>query len=78
MCLFLAVPGLRCCTGFPLGAGEGESSLAAALGLLTAVASLAAERGLLGVQTSGVAVCGLSTGGSWALWHRLSSHGTWA
>ena len=60
-----------------LGRG-GRSSLAAALGLLTAAASLAAECGLLGVQTLGVAACGLSTGGSWALQHRLSSHGTWA
>ena len=55
MCyLSLAVPGLRRRTGFSLGA-EGGSSLAAVPGLLTAAASLAAECGLRGVQTSGAA-----------------------
>ena len=52
--LSLAAPGLRCHTGFSLGA-EGGSSLAAVPGLLTAAASLVVECGLRGVQTSGAA-----------------------
>ena len=62
--LFLVALGLPCCLGF---------SLAVACGLLTAVASLAAVHGVQGVRVSGVAAHGLSSFGSWALEHRLSS-----
>ena len=43
---FLAVLGLRCCTGFSLVAASGGSSLVVVRGLLIAVASLVAELGL--------------------------------
>ena len=42
-------------------------------GLLMVVASLAVERGLQGTQASVVTARGLSSGGFWALEHRLSS-----
>ena len=45
---FLAVLGLRCCTGFSLVAASGGYSLVAACRLLMAVASLVAEQGLCG------------------------------
>ena len=41
-------------------------------GLLTVVASLVSELGLLGSQTSVGVACGLSICGSWALQHRGS------
>ena len=48
-------------------------------GLLTAVASLVAERAwALGMRASVVVACGLSSCGSWTLEHRLSSCGAWA
>ena len=52
-----------CCVGF---------SLVAALGPLTAVASLAAEHRLSGAWTSAVAACGLYSTGSVVLAHRPS------
>ena len=57
--LFSAVLGLRCRAGL--------SSLAAAHALLTAVASLVAERGLEGARASVVAMPGLGSCGSRAL-----------
>ena len=62
--LFLAVLGLRCCTGISLLAASGGYSLVAMLRLLIAVASLVAE--VLGYL-------GFSSCGSWALEHRFSS-----
>ena len=47
-------------------------------GLLIVVASLVAQHGLQGKQTSVIVARGLSSGGSWALEHRLSSCGTQA
>ena len=44
--LFLAVLGLRCCTGFSLVAVSGGYSLVAVLELLIAMASLAVGHGL--------------------------------
>ena len=46
--LFLAVLGLRCCTGFSLLAASRGSSLVVAQGLLIVVASLVVEHRLLG------------------------------
>ena len=46
ICLFLAVLGLHCCTGFSLVMESGGYSLASVRGLLIAVASLVAEHGL--------------------------------
>ena len=48
----LAVLGLHCCAGFPLVVVSRGYSLVAELGLLIAVASLVAGRGLLGMQAS--------------------------
>ena len=62
--LFLAVLGLRCCTGFSLLAASGGYSLVAMRSLLIAVASLVAE--VLGCL-------GFSSCGSWALEHMFSS-----
>ena len=62
--LFLVALGLHCCLGF---------SLAVACGYLTAVASLVAVHGVQGMRVSGAAAHGLSSFGSWALEHRLSS-----
>ena len=45
-CLFMAVPGLRCCVGFSLVVGSGGCSLVAVLGLLIVVASFVAEHRL--------------------------------
>ena len=47
--------------------------LAAVHGFLNAEASHIAEHGLSGMQSSVVVVCGLSSRGSQALGHRLSS-----
>ena len=69
MCLFLAVPGPRCCLGF---------SLAVELRLLILVASLVAEHGLCGSWASAVTAHGHISCSSWALEHRLKSCGTWA
>ena len=52
---FLALLGLRCCTGFPLIAASGGYSLVAVCGLLIVVASIVAEHGLQGAQASVVA-----------------------
>ena len=67
--LLLAMPGLRCFEGFSLVAESGDCSL------LTAVASLVAEYRLQSAQASVVAAHGLSSCGSQALEHRLSSCG---
>ena len=69
-----------CCVrrsvGFSLIAVSGDYSLVAVRTLL-AVASLVAEHRLCGTQASVGAHGGLSTWGSHALEHRLSSCGTW-
>ena len=62
--------------GFSLVAASGGHSLAVVRGLLIAVASLDVERGLHGPRASVVAVCGLSSWGSWALEHRFGGCGT--
>ena len=54
------------------------TTLAAVHELFTATASLVAENRLEGVGASVVAACGLSSYGSWALDHRLSSCGAGA
>ena len=64
--------------GFPPVAESRGSSLTAMLGLLTAAASLVAEHGLWGTQASAAVARELSSCGSWALGHRLSSCGTGA
>ena len=62
---FLAVLGLHCWEGFSLVAVQG----------LSLQWLLIAEDGLSGTQAPLVAAHGLSTCGSWALQHRLSSCG---
>ena len=57
---------------------RGGYSPAEVLGLLIAVASLAAEHGLEGAWASVAAARGLRGCGFWALEHRLNSCGTWA
>ena len=76
--IILAALGLCCCTGFsPVAASRGYS-LVAVPGLLIALASLVAEHRLQGMQAPGVVAQGLSSRGSWALEHRLSSCGAQA
>ena len=52
MYLFLAVLGLRCCTGFSLVVGSEGYSLAVVLRILVVVASLVAEHRLWSTQAS--------------------------
>ena len=60
ICLFLAVPSLRGCTGFsPVVASVG-CSLVAVHRLLIAVASLIVEHGLRGMWALVAVACGLS------------------
>ena len=66
-CLFLAVLDLPCCRSVLVAESRGYS-LAEALGLLTAAASLVAEHGLSGAQASVVPVHELSRP-----WHVKSS-----
>ena len=61
--------GLCCYTGFSLVVASKGDSLAAANGLLTVVPPLVAQ-GALGHV-------GLSSGGSWALEHKLNSWAAW-
>ena len=68
--------GLRCCAWASSSCGERGLLFVAVCGLLIEVASLGARA--LGAQASVVAACGLSSCGSQALEHRLSSCGTWA
>ena len=76
--LFLAVLGLHGC-GFSLVAANwGSICSSCATWLLTVVASLIEEHGLLGTWASVVAACGLSSCCSQALEHRLNSCGTQA
>ena len=58
MYLFLAVLGLRCCTGFFLVAESWEHSLGAVQGLLNVVDCLVAEHSFQGMRISAVAVRG--------------------
>ena len=60
MYLFLAVLGLRCCTGFSLVVGSEGYSLAVVLRILVVVASLVAEHRLWSTQASVVGARGLS------------------
>ena len=71
----MTVLGLHCCAGFSLVVAKGSYSLVAVHGLLIAVASLVAEDRLEGMQASVVSARGLSSCGSQALEHRLSSYG---
>lgn len=73
MNVFLAVPGLLCCMGFSTDAAGGGCSLAAVCGLLTGAASLVRGHGLWRTQASPVAARVLSSSGSRALEHGLSS-----
>jgi len=54
--LFLAVPGLHCCSGFSLVVVSRAYSLVAVHGFPTAVASLVAEHGLQGARAGVAAV----------------------
>ena len=76
--IFLAVLGLRCCKGFSLVVESRGYALVVTHRLLIVVASLVTKHGLQGVQVSVVAAHGLSSCGSPALKHRLSSCGAWA
>ena len=60
----------------PLVEESGGSFLVVVHELLMAVASPVAEPGLQGAGDSVVGACGLSSCGSWALEHRLTSCGT--
>ena len=71
--LFLAALGLCCCPRTFSSCGERGLLFVPVCGLLIAVASWA-----LGAPASVVVVHGLSTCGSRALEHRLSSCGVWA
>ena len=73
---FLAALGFRCCAR--VVSSHGEQGLLFVMVLLTAVASLVAEHGLLGVQVSVVVARRLSSCGSRALERRLSSCGAQA
>ena len=70
--------GLHCCTGFPRGVVSRGYPPAVELGLLIAVASLAAELGTQGTGASVVGTCGLSSCGFPALGHSLSRRGAQA
>ena len=74
MYLPLAVLGLCAVCGFSLVASSGGCSEVVCRRLI-ATASLVVEQGPLGARPSGAAACGLSSCGSWALEHRLSSCG---
>ena len=63
MYLFLAVPGLYCCTDFPLVAANGGYSLVVVCGLLIVVTSIVAEHGLSDAQASVAAACELGSYG---------------
>ena len=69
--LFLAVLGVRCCTRAFSSCGQRGLFFVAVCGLI-AVASHCRARAL-GLRASVVAACGLSSCGSQALEHRLSS-----
>ena len=73
----MAALGLRCCPWAFSSCSEQGLLFFAVRGLLIAVASCCGAWAL-GVRASIVAVRGLSSCGSWALEHRLSSCGTWA
>ena len=66
------------CDGLSLTAVNRGYSLVAALRLLIAVASVAAEHRLYGAQASVVAAFGFSCCGFQAVYHRLSSCSAWA
>ena len=65
--------GLHCFAGFSLVATSGGYPLVVVCGLLIAVASLVVEHGLYGARVSVLVALVLSSCGSWALEHRLSS-----
>ena len=76
--LFVAVVGLCCFVGFSLVAVSESYSTVAVLELLPGEASLVVEQRLSGAWASGVAAGVLSSCGSRAAEHRLSSCDTWA
>ena len=73
MYLFLAVLGVHWCTGFSLVVLNWGFSLVAVCRLLIAATSFVAEYKLWGSWASRVSARGLSSFGSAALEHRLSS-----
>ena len=78
MPIYLAALGLRCRAGFSLVAASQGYSEFAVSGLLVAVASLVSEHRLQGTRASAAVARGLSSCGSRAVEHRLSSRGAWA
>ena len=66
------------CVGLSLTAVNRGYSLVAALRLLIAVASVAAEHRLYGAQASVVAALAFNCCGFQAVYHRLSSCSAWA
>ena len=72
----MAVLGFRCWAGFPLVAASRGPSRGVAHSLLIAVASLAEQLRLQGVQAVVAVPCGLHSWGSRALGHRLNSWGS--
>ena len=75
--LFFAVLGLRCCVWAFSSCGEQGLLFVAVHGLLTAMASYCGAQAL-GARAPVVVACRLSSCGSQALEHRLSSCGAWA
>ena len=75
---FLTVLGLRCCARAFSSCGERGLLFVAVHGLLIAGATLCCSARALGAQASVVVARGLSSCGSQALEHRLSSGGAWA
>ena len=72
---FLAALGLRCCAQAFSSCSEWELLFIVVCGLLIVVASLCCRAQALGTQASGVVARGLSSCGSRAREHRLSSCG---
>ena len=64
--------------GLSLVVGNRDYSLGAVRELLTAVAALVMEHGLLGTRASVVVARDLGSVSSWALKHRLNSCVPWA
>ena len=76
--MLLSALGLRCCAGFSLIEVNRGYSPDVVSGLLMVAVSLVAEHGPWGPRASVAAACGLSSCGSWALEHRVSSYDTQA
>ena len=70
--------GLCCCASFSLVEARRGYSLVEVCGFHVAVASLVSEHRLQGTRASAAVARGLSSCGSRAVEHRLSSRGAWA